>query len=181
MIALAATMLLTLAAGPSQLPELSLSPLGADPGAGFAPPRQGLDPLDSEREARVMRLGKQIRCSVCQGVSIADSPASTARAMLDQVRERVAAGMTDEQVFQYFEDRYGEFALEKPKTEGSTLGLWVFPIIMLLGGLLWVWLQVKKPAPAAAAGAAPPPDAAVKPPVEDEFLAKVRADLQKPS
>jgi cytochrome c-type biogenesis protein CcmH len=142
-----------------------------DPGRGFAPPRQGLDPLDAEREARVMRLGKLIRCTVCQGVSIADSPASTARAMLDKVREMVAAGQTDEQIMQYFEDRYGEFALEKPKTEGSTLGLWLFPVMLLAGGLLWVWMQVKKPVP----GAAP-----VQPelkPVEDEFLAKVRADL----
>lgn len=149
-----------------------------DPGAGFAPPRQGLDPLDAERETRVMRLGKQIRCTVCQGVSIADSPASTARAMLDKVREMVAAGMTDDQIFQYFEDRYGEFALEKPKTEGTTLGLWVFPILLLGGGLLWVWMQVKKPTPAATAAAA---EAAAHPPADDEFLAKVRADLQKPS
>ncbi|MFT3842787.1 MAG: cytochrome c-type biogenesis protein CcmH [Myxococcaceae bacterium] len=157
--------------------SMALLQLPPDPGAGFAPPRQGLDPLDAEREARVMRLGKQIRCTVCQGVSIADSPASTARAMLDKVREMVAAGMTDAQIFQYFEDRYGEFALEKPKTEGTTLGLWVLPVLLLLGGLLLVWMQVKKPAPAAASA---PPEAEVKP-VEDEFLAKVRADLQKPS
>src|SRR5262249_13175201 len=122
-----------------------------DPGAGYAPPRQGTDPLDAEREARVMRLGKQIRCAVCQGVSIADSPASTARAQLDKVRELVAAGQSDDQILQYFVDRYGEWALLKPKTEGTTLGLWVFPVMLLGGGLLLVWAQVKKKPPS------PPP------------------------
>ncbi len=143
---------------------------------GYAPPRQGLDPLDGEREARVQRLGKLFRCAVCQGVSIADSPASMARAQLDKVRELVAAGQTDEQIKAYMVARYGEWVLLKPEALGVTSGLWILPVALLLGGIALVWLQVrKKPA---VAGAAPPVEAPK--PADDEYLAKVRSDLGKP-
>src|SRR5687767_5783549 len=91
----------------------------------YAPGRAGLDPLDAEREARVQRLGKQLRCPVCQGVSIADSPSSMARAQLDKVRELVAEGKTDEEVYQYFIARYGEWALLSPSKQGVTSVLWL--------------------------------------------------------
>ncbi len=146
---------------------------------GYAPPRQGLDPLDAEKEARVQRLGKLFRCAVCQGVSIADSPASMARAQLDKVRELVAEGQTDEQIEAYMVARYGEWVLLKPKGEGATSALWVLPVLLLVGGLILVRMQVKKK-PAAAQAALPgAPAAEAAKPVEDEYLAKVRADLGK--
>jgi len=104
-------------------------------GQGYAPTRQGLDPLDAEREVRVMRLGKQLRCAVCQGVAISDSPASMARAQLDKVRELVAQGQTDEQVLAYFVERYGEWVLLEPTTGGLNLLLWTGPLLLLGVGL----------------------------------------------
>jgi cytochrome c-type biogenesis protein CcmH len=137
---------------------------------GYAPTREGTAPLDVERESRVQRLGKQLRCAVCQGVSIADSPASMARAQLDKVRELVADNKTDDEIYEYFVERYGEWALMEPRKSGVTLGLWLFPLLLLGGGVLVIVSGTRKKAPPVA----PPAEAA-----EDPFLAQVRADLEK--
>jgi cytochrome c-type biogenesis protein CcmH len=145
--------------------------LGQD---GHAPPRPVGELLDPEREARVQQIGKHLRCAVCQGVSIADSPASMARAQMDKVRELVAAGKTDEEIYDYFVERYGEWALMEPKKSGVTLGLWVFPLLLLGIGLFVIWNQSKMAPPTSA----PAPDSGA-PTAEDDYLAKVRADLEK--
>jgi cytochrome c-type biogenesis protein CcmH len=144
---------------------------------GYAPQRQGLDPLEAEKEARVMRLGKQLRCAVCQGVSIADSPASMARAQLDKVRELVAEGKSDEEIYAYFIDRYGEWVLLEPTKGGLNAVLWVGPLALLGLGLLVIVMQSKKrPAVAPATPALP---AAPEASADDALLAQVRADLEK--
>ena len=140
---------------------------------GYAPLRQGQDPLDQTREARVQLIGKQLRCAVCQGVSIADSPASMARAQLDKVRELVSAGKTDQEIYDYFVERYGEWALMEPKKSGVTLGLWLAPVLLLVLGVLLIIGSTKKPGPPA-----PVAGPAVGE-VQDDYLAKVRADLEK--
>jgi cytochrome c-type biogenesis protein CcmH len=147
---------------------------------GYAPTREGTTPLDTEREARVQRLGKQLRCAVCQGVSIADSPASMARAQLDKVRELVAQNKTDEDIFDYFVERYGEWALMEPRKSGVTLGLWLFPLVLLGVGLVIILTSARRRS-AAEVEAIPLPEelAAKKQPVDDSFLAQVRADLDK--
>ena len=140
-------------------------------GQGYAPARQGLDPLDATREERVMVLGKKFRCAVCQGVAISDSPASMARAQLDKVRELVAEGKTDQEIEDYFVARYGEWVLLEPKKTGLNAFLWAGPVLMLLIGIAIIMAQVKKPPPGG-------PAAPVGP--ADDYLAQVRADLNKP-
>lgn len=147
-------------------------------GQGYAPQRQGLDPLEAEKEARVMRLGKQLRCAVCQGVSIADSPASMARAQLDKVRELVAEGKSDDEIYTYFIERYGEWVLLQPTTGGLNSVLWLGPVALLGIGLVIIVLQSKKKQSAPAAGPVEAPPAET-PPADDALLAKVRADLEK--
>lgn len=145
---------------------------------GYVPPRPSTDPLDAQREARVQRLGKLLRCAVCQGVSIADSPANMARAQLDKVRELVAENKTDDEIFDYFVERYGEWALMEPRKSGVTLGLWVLPVAMLVIGVLLILGSAKKSAldPELTAAAAPTePETKA----DDDYLAQVRADLEK--
>ncbi len=137
---------------------------------GYAPLRQGQDPLDSVREQRVQAVGKRLRCAVCQGVSIADSPASMARAQLDKVRELVAEGKTDQEIDDYFVERYGEWALMEPKKSGITLGLWIAPVLVLVLGMLLIISSTKKPATPVLVATEEP---------ADDYLAKVRADLEK--
>lgn len=144
---------------------------------GYAPPRQGQEPLDPVRETRVQALGKQLRCAVCQGVSIADSPASMARAQLDKVRELVAEGKTDDEIYDYFVERYGEWALMEPRKSGVTLGLWLAPVLLLVVGVLLIVGSTSRKGPGTdpVATAEPGNDAAP----DDDYLAKVREDLEK--
>jgi cytochrome c-type biogenesis protein CcmH len=151
-------------------------------GQDYAPTRMGTDALPKEQEDRVQRLGKQLRCAVCQGVAISDSPASMARAQLDKVRELVAAGKSDDEIFAFFVDRYGEWILLEPRKTGLNGFLWFGPVVLLLGGLLFIFLQARKdplaPAPQTKAPA-PAPEAKASVPADDAFLAQVRADLEK--
>lgn len=103
--------------------------------------------------ARAARLESELRCPVCQGVSIADSPAQSAQEMRALVRDQLAAGASDGQVLAFFVARYGRWILLTPAPSGLELGLWVAPGAILVGGaLLLVALRTRRtsvPPPAA--------------------------------
>ncbi len=79
--------------------------------------------------------GARIKCPVCQGESIAESPSETSTAMLAVVAEKVAAGESDDQIIQYFTDRYGSGILLDPPFRGRTLALWLTPLAALAAGV----------------------------------------------
>lgn len=76
---------------------------------------------------RAYELEQRLRCPTCQSVSIADSPSETAAAMRQEVEQQIAAGRTDEQVFDYFRARYGDWVVLEPPASGVTLLLWLLP------------------------------------------------------
>ena len=92
---------------------------------------------DASPQDRVASIGAVIRCPVCQGESIADSPAETARVMMEIVAEKVTAGETDQQIIAYFRARYGDGILLDPPFGGKTLLIWILPILAVGGG---VWM-----------------------------------------
>ena len=94
-------------------------------------------------EERVHAVASELRCVVCQNLSVADSPSEMANQMRGIVRERLAAGETPEQVIQYFVDRYGEWILLSPRRHGFTLLVWVFPFVAVAVGLVAVGLLVR--------------------------------------
>ncbi len=164
--------------------------------SGYAPTRMGLAPLEQQQEERVQRLGKQLRCPVCQGVSIADSPSSMARAQLDKVRELVKEGKSDQEIYDFFVSRYGEWILMEPTKAGLNAVLWVGPVLLLLFGISVVVLLSRRQRGAVDVtfgttaaepnpSAPPPAHADAKPAPapamadDDPFLAQVRADLEK--
>lgn len=130
---------------------LTLSPdVEATVGKPMGPP-VGL----AELAAATHELASRIRCPVCQGHSIADSPSETARNMLALVRAMVAAGYVEDQVFVYFESRYGEFIRLLPRAEGINLLVWAIPLAALLLGLVVVVVFLRrKPAAGRTAGRA---------------------------
>jgi cytochrome c-type biogenesis protein CcmH len=145
--------------------------------AAYAPQQAGSALLDPPREARVQALGKQLRCPMCQGLSIADSNSSAARAQMDKVRELVAAGKTDQEIRDYFTSRYGEWALLEPPASGMNLLVWLLPLLLLVGGGMAIARTMRRPVPAAPPPAAEPEEK--RPPSDDPYLEAVRAELRQ--
>ncbi len=107
-------------------------------------------------EERTRAVASQLRCPVCQGNSIQDSPSELAQEMKGVVRDQLAAGKRPDEVIQYFVDKYGEWILLEPKPSGFNLVAYLLPIVGLLGGALLIWRAVRKwtsvPAPEDAVG-----------------------------
>ena len=89
---------------------------------------------DPALEARARELSKGLRCLVCQNQSIDDSAASLAKDLRVVVRERLAAGDTDEEVIDFVVERYGEFVLLKPSFTAKNFVLWAAPASVLVFG-----------------------------------------------
>ena len=99
---------------------------------------------DPALEKRVLALAEELRCLVCQNQTIADSHAELAVDLKNQVREKLAAGMSDQDVVAYMVERYGDFVLYRPPVKGTTWLLWFGPFLLLAGGLGVLALKVKR-------------------------------------
>lgn len=123
---------------------------------------------------RTERLQKALRCPVCQGLSVSDSPSDAARAMGDRIEELVYEGYTEEQVTEYFVDRYGAWVeLEPPADQHQTL--FIAPFVALAFGTLALifWARRRSAADATAAL----PDQTLSLPTPDPSLAPWRARI----
>ena len=89
-------------------------------------------------ETRARAISANLRCLVCQNQSIDDSDAELARDLRLLVRERLVAGDTDTEVFDYIVARYGEFVLLRPVMAAHTIILWIAAPLILLVGLAFV-------------------------------------------
>ena len=89
---------------------------------------------DSQLEARTRALSAELRCPVCQGISIEDSPAALAKDMRAVVREQLRSGRSPEQVKAFFVGRYGEWILLRPAARGFNWLVYLLPWLALLGG-----------------------------------------------
>jgi cytochrome c-type biogenesis protein CcmH len=105
-------------------------------------------------DGTVHEVAAQLRCVVCQNLSVADSPSEMAAQMRAIVRERLEAGETPAEVREYFVARYGEWILLAPRRAGFNLLVWGFPIaaivvgLVLVGLLLRGWMRRRHDAPA---------------------------------
>lgn len=131
------------------------------------------EPVVTERSADI---ASKLRCPVCQGVSIADSPSSMATKMRGQVRDLVAKGYSEEQVMSYFERSYGEFVRLEPPLRGLNVMLWILPGLVLLGGAWFVFRKASTPAVAATTGAEAAPRATEVDPELAKYLDRIRRD-----
>ena len=77
---------------------------------------------------------RELRCLQCRSETIADSNVTLAADLRRQVREMMAAGKSDAEIFQHMVDRYGDYVLYKPPLAARTWLLWAAPMLLLLGG-----------------------------------------------
>lgn len=99
---------------------------------------------DSALEARTAAVASTLRCPVCQGESIQDSPSELALQMRAVVREQLRAGKTPDEVKAYFVSRYGEWILLEPKVTGLNILLYALPVLLVVGGLALVVFLVRR-------------------------------------
>jgi cytochrome c-type biogenesis protein CcmH len=87
---------------------------------------------DPALQSRFERITENLRCLVCQNESIADSNVELAADLRRQVREMLVAGASDEAIFKFMTDRYGEFVRFNPPLEPKTLFIWGAPFLALV-------------------------------------------------
>jgi cytochrome c-type biogenesis protein CcmH len=116
------------------------APLSAQPPRAPRPTSSA----DTTLDRRTRELASQLRCPVCQGLSINDSPAELAVEMKGVVREQLAAGKSPGEVREYFIEKYGEWVLLEPDPRGFNVLVYAIPVLALLGGGAFVWAYVRR-------------------------------------
>ena len=96
--------------------------------------------LDDQTRA----ISTELRCVVCQNLSVADSPSEMAQQMRAMVREQLQAGKSPEQIKDFFVSKYGEWVLLKPKTTGVSALLWILPYVVLVAGVIGAFWFVRR-------------------------------------
>ncbi len=97
--------------------------------------------------ARAQAIADDLRCPVCQGLSVADSHSPTAEAMYDDIRRRAEAGESDAAIKGYYVSRYGDWVLLDPKTSGVGAVVWLLPVsalVLALGGLAFAFRRWRR-------------------------------------
>lgn len=89
---------------------------------------------DPVQEGRARTLQRELRCPLCQGQSLDESNAKIAQDLRILIRERIAAGQSDDQIKEFLVERYGDFILMSPPVRGDTAFLWFGPALVLLLG-----------------------------------------------
>lgn len=84
---------------------------------------------------RVRQVASSVRCPTCRGLSAAESDARAAQAVREDIRDRIRAGQSDEEIRAFLVSRYGEDILLKPKASGIAALVWVLPVVVLALGL----------------------------------------------
>ena len=83
------------------------------------------------------KINKNLRCLICQGQSIYDSQSDFAESMKLVVKQKIALGMSEEEIYSFFKTQYGEWILYDPQFNTKNFALWLLPILVfLVGGII---------------------------------------------
>ena len=83
------------------------------------------------------KIYKNLRCIICQGQSIYDSQSDFAESMKLVVKQKLESGMSEDEIYIFFKDQYGEWISYDPEFNTNTYFLWGLPVlIFVLGGVI---------------------------------------------
>jgi cytochrome c-type biogenesis protein CcmH len=97
-----------------------------------------------KKELRARNISKNVRCLVCQNQSIDESSAALAKDLRILIRIKIEQGSSDEEIYSFLTERYGDFILLNPPFKISTLLLWVLPFVFLAIGIFVIFLHNNK-------------------------------------
>ncbi len=86
---------------------------------------------NAQQQARYRVIIETVRCTVCQGQTIADSNAGLAQDLRQLVYEMIIDGHSDREIYRFMVERYGEMVLYRPPLKPSTIPLWIGPFVIL--------------------------------------------------
>lgn len=140
-------------------------------------PKPASNEVSSTANDHAHQLGRKLRCPVCQGMPISESPSTMAQDMMKRVTELVKEGKADDDVLQYFVARYGEWVLLEPPSRGFFVLVWIMPPIALVLLALWGIVHMRR----LQSGAGHPPQvpAAVDVAGDDAFVQAIRNEVQR--
>ena len=92
---------------------------------------------NAKSEDSQSKITKNLRCLICQGQSVYDSQSDFSESMKIVVRKKLESGMTENEIYLFLTDKYGDWLLYDPKFKKNTLLLWLIPLLFfILGGVL---------------------------------------------
>ena len=105
-----------------------------------------LSSLNAEEDDRRNKITKNLRCLICQGQSVYDSDSEFANSLKIVVDKKLQEGLSEDQIYEYFRTKYGEWILYDPVLNKNTYILWLLPILIFLvgGAIIYKSLIVKK-------------------------------------
>ena len=92
---------------------------------------------------RIREISQNIRCLVCQNQSIDDSNSELAKDLKILIREKLISGVSNEEIYGYLRERYGDYILLKPPLNFNTILLWFLPFIVLIFGSIMIFKIIK--------------------------------------
>ena len=85
----------------------------------------------------VDKISKNLRCLICQGQSIYDSQSDFALSMKLLIKRKLEQGNSEDEIYQFLKNKYGEWIVYDPELNKKNLLLWAFPLILfIIGGIL---------------------------------------------
>jgi cytochrome c-type biogenesis protein CcmH len=113
-------------------------------GLGVFGPLFGQSAGDVALNERTHAIAAQLRCPVCQGLSLADSQSELSVQMREVIKDQLRAGKSDTQVIDYFVAKYGEWILLEPRPSGFNLLAYLLPLFVLAIGIGVIYASVRK-------------------------------------
>jgi cytochrome c-type biogenesis protein CcmH len=104
-----------------------------------------INDLKADNEVLKNKITKNLRCLICQGQSVYDSDSEFANSLKIVVDNKISEGLSEKQIYSYFQSKYGEWILYDPIFNKNTYILWLLPLlIFLVGGAIIFKTLIKK-------------------------------------
>ena len=94
-------------------------------------PYSSLNAMDNDKRNKIT---KNLRCLICQGQSVYDSDSEFANSLKIVVDKKLEEGLSEDQIYEYFKTKYGEWILYDPGLNKNTYILWLLPLLIFLAG-----------------------------------------------
>ena len=88
------------------------------------------------------KISKNLRCLICQGQSVYDSQSDFAQSMKLLIKNKIENGESEDQIYDYLKNQYGEWIVYDPEFDIKNLILWAFPLLLFIFGGILIYKKV---------------------------------------